>query len=579
MKNVLILNRGEIAIRAINTCKRLKLKSFVPLNDCEADTLVSKLCDKVIHFSDAINPFMSLEVIRALISQFKIDMLYPGYGFLSEDPELAKLCELLNVIFIGPSSDCLLKLSSKKESSHFAQDSKLKTLMVENPSVSDFPLMMKASLGGGGRGNIICESVVDFNLNLSHLKKRALELFHSDDYILERYLPKARHVELQFVACKEKVYFLGTRDCSVQMKFQKFLEEGPSDESSLKSVESLYLSLEKSLLAMNYEGVGTIEFLWDNNNAYFMEVNTRIQVEHPITELLYDIDLVDIQFLIALDPLVKFKFEKSEIVKHAICARIYAVDTTNHFSPAPSEIKLLDIPRFTRFDTHYLVHNKISMLFDPLIGKLLVGGIDRRECIKNLKNVLSRMSLICEASNISFIGELLEDEIYLNNEHSVSYIESDFIANYSPSKNNLNEELKDLIWKKNHEFQEEQFKTLILKSGSELRLDVYRYDDSLYTFRRDRAHMEILSLNKPFWTEESTEAKAGEVSPITGKVVSVLVKDGDLVKRGQALFVLEAMKTQITISANSDFIIKSLLVLEGGLVNKNQRLFEIFDKG
>lgn len=572
MKNVLILNRGEIAVRAIDTCKRLNLKSFVCVNDCEADTIVAKNADKTIHFSDGVNPFMSLSIISSLITQYKIEMLYPGYGFLSEDPELRKLCDSLGVIFIGPNEKSLTQLSSKKESFNFAKKSKLTSLVIDNPTINDFPLMIKASFGGGGRGNIICESIDDFSVKLSDLKKRAKELFHNEDYLLERYLPNARHIELQFVSCANKVYFLGTRDCSVQMKFQKFLEEGPSDEVSMKYFEKLYPSLEKSLLEMKYEGVGTIEFLWDKNVAYFMEVNTRIQVEHPITEILYDINLVDIQFLIALDASTKFEFKRSTKAFHAICARIYAIDINENFVPAPSKIEYLENPRYTRFDTHYLSGNHVPMLFDPLIGKLIVAGSNREDCIKKLTSALSNMNLICEASNIAFIGKLLTDEVYKNNRHSVSFIENQFIKNFSQVDLGFTQEELDFIWNHNHDFLEGDFK--VYDS-----FRVMRLNDQLHIFRRKVPYMEKVSLNKPFWTESAGDSQNIQNSPITGKVVSVSIKDFDEIKLGQELFVLEAMKTQVTIVASSEFVIKSVLVSEGSLVTKNQRLFEISNKG
>lgn len=574
MKNVLILNRGEIALRALRSAKELKLKTFTPVNDSDLDSLTARESDKIIHFHDNINPFMTLDIIKNIIITNDIHMLYPGYGFLSEDPRLSRLCEELGIVFIGPNSSVLSSLSSKIESFEFAHKCQLKTLGLKNPSVSDFPLMLKASFGGGGRGNVICHELADFQSKILELQEKSLKLFQNSDYLIERYLPHARHVELQFVATSKKVHFLGTRDCSAQINFQKFLEEGPSSPESLNYLEGYFDKIANALLELGYIGVGTIEFLWDEITkiAYFMEINTRIQVEHPVTEMLYDIDLVSVQFLIALDNDIHFSFNKSSNAKHAICARVYAVDPSSNFSPMAGVLKLFEYPKFLRFDTHYTQGMEVSHSYDPLIGKIIVAGQSRQEAILKLKDQISQMKIYNGSNNIHFLNEFIEDSVYLRNAHDISYVQNAFTPRYNPNNHAFSDREKDFIWSHSKQMNDTDKLHLSYKTHNYI---IYRFDDLLYVFRDNTSFMEVLNLNKPFWTEESFSTKDIGLSPISAKVEKVLVMDGQIIKKNEPLIVLEAMKTQITIFANDDLIINSVFVCVGDLVKKDQLLLGI----
>ncbi|EQC47706.1 biotin carboxylase N-terminal domain-containing protein [Bacteriovorax sp. Seq25_V] len=569
MKNVLICNRSEIALRACKSCKKLGLKSFALINDSETDTLIAEYCDKLITFNDAINPFMSLAIIERVIKQYDIHFLYPGYGFLSEDPRLAALCEELGVIFIGPKSDVLAALSSKSESFNFARRCKLKTLAVENPVRGDFPLMLKAAFGGGGRGNLICSDLDYFKESMIEIKKRSLALFDNDEILLERFLPNARHVELQVVATAKKVYFLSTRDCSVQINYQKFLEEGPSDEPSRKVMSGFYPLIERELLNLGYLGVGTIEFLWSGNELFFLEMNTRIQVEHPVTEVIFDIDLVDIQFEIALNNQVKYNFSQNG--KHAICARIYAIDVEDNFSPAPSQIRFAHQPSFLRFDTHYKDGNSIGHQYDPLIGKLVVSGKDRIDCISNFKEALGLLKIGTISNNINFISAIIDDSKYLKDQLHVSFAK-DFKDNYYEAEL-LSEKQKQLVW--NRANLNTHDKLVEVGNDSGLSMFVDTNNECIYAFKKKKAFCENLSLNAPFWREEEEGHTLNYISPITGKVTKILCEVGAQVEKGETILILEAMKTELRIKAHSNGVVASLLCEEGGLVKRGQELLVI----
>jgi acetyl/propionyl-CoA carboxylase alpha subunit len=579
MKNILICNRGEIAYRAVKACKELDLRSFAIVSDNEKNGLVALECDKVIGFSDAINPFLNLEIIEQLINQYQIDAIYPGYGFLSEDSRLAKLCEDLGVTFIGPHSGALDALSSKRECMSFAKACQFDVLKIEEGDlkVNDFPVMLKASLGGGGRGNAIAYSTDDYNQALEDLKKRSLELFQNDDIITERYLPEARHIELQFFATDKKVSFLSTRDCSLQRKYQKFMEEGPGEDAFNAILAKKYPFIEKALLDLNYTGAGTIEFLWDRKDqrAYFLEVNTRIQVEHTVTEMIYDIDLVRAQFEFSLGNKINFS---NDLKGHSICCRIYAVDSRYEFTPDPGFIHKLNQGKYMRFDTYIGESGMVPHQYDPMIGKLMVHGEDRKQAIQKTIKALSELNIHGVKTNKDFLLSVLKNEDYQLDLHHVSWSESIFEKNWKKS------ELE-------YQISEEEFvhawNTLLTASESSQDLSSgkishhgrdYYFSTSgndLWLERCDDGAVQVSSIGASFWSEDFAKKDRPYSSPITGKVVEVLTEVGQEVQKGQKLVVLEAMKTLVEITALSDGVVKALNVVKDGLIDRGQVVLDI----
>lgn len=426
-KRVLILNRGEIAFRAMTEAKNLNLYTIGISHKKERGGLIEQALDKSIIFGDETAGYTDLVFIRNLIESEKIDFLYPGYGFLSESPSLAALCEEMNVHFIGPSSTCLEALSSKKESAKYAKKMGLNILEFSNPLEVEFPLMLKASMGGGGRGNLVVHSKEELKNCEEGLKAKSLELFQNSEILHERYLPNARHIELQIMATKNQVYFFGSRDCSLQMRFQKIMEEGPSCPTSQDILKNYYAQIEKTLIEMGYLGAGTIEFLYDDisKSLYFLEMNTRIQVEHTVSEMLYQgTNLVRLQFQIAMNEPIQITTRMSG---HSFCVRIYALDPSDGFIPTLGRVHHLKIPDGARFDSYLEVGTEIMAGYDPMIGKLMVHGENREDAILKLKSVLREFQIHGVKTTLPFIISILEDTDFTNNDHDISWVEEIFL--------------------------------------------------------------------------------------------------------------------------------------------------------
>jgi len=579
MKNILICNRGEIAYRAVKACTELDLRSFVMINDNEKSSLLSSEADKVISFSDAINPFSNLEIIEQIVNQYQIDAIYPGYGFLSEDERLAKLCEDLGVVFIGPHSKALRALSSKRECMSFAKSSQFDVLQINEDDIklSDFPIMLKASLGGGGRGNLIVNSTDEYNNSLAELKKRSLSLFQDDDVIIERYLPFARHIELQFFATKNGVFFLSSRDCSLQRNYQKFMEEGPGETGFNDVIAKKFKSIEKTLLDLGYTGAGTIEFLWDreSNKAYFLEVNTRIQVEHTVTEMLFDIDLVKAQFEFELGVRIDFPLVSKG---HSICCRIYAVDLRHDFTPDPGRIHYLNKSKYMRFDSYMSNSGVVPHQYDPLIGKLMIHGNDRKDAISKCIKALQELNIHGVRTNKEFLLSVLKEEEFVLDQHHVSWAQESFLAKWekSQSSNSLNDEEFCVAWNEIYR----NFKSSNNFSNGKVSHEGNDYSFScngneLWLERSYDGLVRVSSAGASFWTEDFAKAEREYSSPITGKVVEVLFNVGDTVSKGQKIVVLEAMKTLVEVNALSDGVIKSINVVKDGMVDRGQVVIDI----
>ncbi len=440
IKKILIANRGEIAVRIIRACRELGIASVAVYSEADKEALHTQLADEAICIgpSSSRDSYLNIPSILEATALSGAEAIHPGFGFLSENSKFAKMCNECNIIFIGPSYKTMDLMGDKanarktmKENGIPIVDGYEGYIKDENHAFSlakeiGFPIMIKAALGGGGKGIRIVEKEEDFINSYIMAKNEAMACFNNDIVYLERYVKNPHHIEFQVIADKYGNYVhLFERDCSVQRKNQKVLEEAPSsilDEGTRKKMGEIALKICK---VVDYVNAGTIEFLVDDSkNFYFMEMNTRIQVEHPITEMITGIDLIKEQIKIASGYELGFKQEDLEIIGHAIECRINAEDPKKNFIPSPGKIKQLNMPGGygVRLDSAVYQGYTIPPFYDSMIAKLIVHGKNREEAIMKMKRALGEFVIDGIENNIDFQFEILNDPDFNAGKYNTGFL-------------------------------------------------------------------------------------------------------------------------------------------------------------
>jgi len=441
---ILIANRGEIACRIMRTVRDMGLRSVAVYSDADRDAPHVKLADQAVPIGPA--PVgESYLVIKKIIEAAKTsgaDAIHPGYGFLSENAGFAKACADAGIIFIGPSPDAIALMGDKAVAKRRmitagvpcvpgyqgeAQDDA--TLMKEGKAVG-FPLMVKAAAGGGGRGMRLVNEAKDLPVALNEARSEALNAFGSDVLILERAIIKPRHVEIQiFGDAHGNIIHFGERDCSVQRRHQKVIEEAPCPVMTgdlRKAMGEAAISAAKSV---DYVGAGTVEFMLDaKNNFYFLEMNTRLQVEHPVTEMVTGLDLVALQLRVAQGEPLSLTQDDIELCGHAIEARLYAEDPTNDFLPATGNIEHLSFPQFEglRIDSGVGPNGTVSPFYDPMLAKLIAYGPDRKTARRRLIRTLEETVIFGVITNRQFLIEALQRTDFKSGQATTAFISENF---------------------------------------------------------------------------------------------------------------------------------------------------------
>ena len=437
---ILIANRGEIALRIIRTCKELGVKSVAIYSEADRDSLHVTFADEAVCIGPppSKDSYLKIPLIISAAQITGADAIHPGYGFLAENANFSEICAESNIKFIGPSPEMINAMGDKS----FAKDTMRKHGVPVIPgsdgvlkNLSEgkelaqgigYPVIIKASAGGGGKGMRIVNDESEFDNAYQTARTEAESAFGNSDVYLEKYIENPRHIEIQVMGDSfGNAYHYGERDCSVQRRHQKLIEESPSpalDESIRNKMgESAILGAK----AVNYEGAGTIEFLLDQHkNYYFMEMNTRIQVEHPVTEMVYKVDLVRQQILVAAGEKVETLPQKPS--GHSIEFRINAEDPENGFRPSPGKIQSLHFPGGygVRVDSHVYQSYKIPPYYDSLIAKLIVWGKDRKDAISRGKRTLEEFTIEGIKTTIPFHLQVLKDERFLNGNFDTHFLEN-----------------------------------------------------------------------------------------------------------------------------------------------------------
>ena len=441
---ILIANRGEIAVRIIRACREMGIQTVAVYSEADKDCLHTLLADEAICIGPAVSgqSYLNMERILAATVAMKADAIHPGFGFLSENAKFAKLCAECNITFIGPSAEIISKMGNKsearktmmeagvpvvpgsKEPVHTAQDG------LEMAKTIGFPVMIKASAGGGGKGMRISRSAEDFTELFNAAQMESVKGFSDDTMYIEKYIEKPRHVEFQIMADKHgSVVHLGERDCSIQRHHQKVLEEAPCDVISPELRRRMGDTAVRAAKAVGYENAGTIEFLLDKDrNFYFMEMNTRIQVEHPVTEMVTGMDLIKEQIRVAAGEPLSVTQEDVTIKGHAIECRINAENPSKNFMPCPGLITNVHIPggNGVRVDTHIYSDYKVPANYDSMLMKLIVYDKDRESAIAKMRSALGEVVIEGIETNINFQYEILENDAFQEGDTDTSFIEKYF---------------------------------------------------------------------------------------------------------------------------------------------------------
>lgn len=633
IKSVLIANRGEIACRIIKTARKLGIRTVVVYSDVDAHSKAVQSADEAypIGPAPALESYLNVPLILAVANQAEVEAIHPGYGFLSENGDFAKACCDEGLIFIGPSPQNLQDMGSKKCAKEIAKKLDIPILPQSEgtlkPATLEYPLVIKAVMGGGGKGMRVVKSAASFEKALQACQREAKAAFGREEVFLEKYVPNARHIEVQiFGDAHGNLIHLFERDCTLQRRHQKIVEEAPST-LSLELKDKLYKAALTLGKAIHYENAGTVEFLVDRKgNYFFMEMNPRLQVEHPVTETITGLDLVEWQFRVASKEKLPLTQEEILAKGHAIELRLYAEDPVHNFKPVTGEIWTRSFPTLGRIDTGLKEFDKVTSYYDSLLAKLIVEGDSRSEALKKANRALAQWEVLGMQTNAPFLKNLLQDKQVIQNEIDVDFIDrhisilapiqkapdnlygaASLIKVLSKNKSKVSPWEQKVHWRLEgyapFKFEwtcgEERRKVSItytlkgwvlnssqpLKASlsenilffSDLRIPYWKRDEKISLFYEGINYNLISHVSETF-QGVAQKKEAHLRAPLTGKVILNLVSEGDWVKEGQPLLILEAMKIEHTIVAPRDGKIKQLFYREGNIIEEGAAVLDMGEK-
>ena len=441
IKKILIANRGEIAVRIIRACRELNIQTVAVYSQADSNALHTLLADEAICIGPAASKdsYLNMERILSAAITMEVDAIHPGFGFLSENSKFARMCEKCMIKFIGPSADVIDCMGNKAKARNTMMAANVPVVPGSKESILEaergiqvakeigYPVMIKAASGGGGRGMRVAECEEEFKEQFQTAQREAEKGFSDPTMYIERYVKEPRHIEFQILADSHgNVIHMGERDCSVQRRHQKMIEETPSPAISKQLRDEMGKAAVKAAKAAGYENAGTIEFLLDHNhNFYFIEMNTRIQVEHPVTEAVTGIDIVKEQIGIAAGEKLKFKQADIRLQGHAIECRINAEDANNNFMPCPGTIVDSHFPGGFGIRIDGAIYNgyKIPPNYDSMIAKIIVHGQDRKEALAKMRSALDELSIEGVVTNQEYQLKIINHPVFQAGKQDTSFIE------------------------------------------------------------------------------------------------------------------------------------------------------------
>ena len=666
---ILIANRGEIACRVAATARRMGIKTVAVYSEADAGARHVAVCDEAILIGPAAakDSYLRGDKIIAAAKATGAQAIHPGYGFLSENAEFAEACAAAGLVFIGPPGSSMRAMGSKSAAKQLMEgagvplvpgyhgDAQDAELLQSEANRIGYPVLLKASAGGGGKGMRVVERSEDFQGALASCKREAISSFGDDQVLIEKYLTRPRHIEIQvFADTHGNCVYLHERDCSVQRRHQKVLEEAPAPGMPTERRAAMGEAAVAAARAVGYVGAGTVEFIANQDGTfYFMEMNTRLQVEHPVTEMITGTDLVEWQLRVAAGQPLPKKQHELAIHGHAIEARVYAENPEKGFLPSIGTLRCMDtpahvafelggsggIPAGVRIDSGVRAGDAISPFYDPMIAKLIVWGADRAQALARMAQALSEFHIVGLATNIAFLKRLVEGDAFAGADLDTGLIDRNAATLFPPagpaplaalalaaaalvggetaggtlSVNNAANPADPWTsthgWRMNGAYRRRlafgddyaattQAKVYALDltyhahgwtleaDGASHALMLVAAHDGRYTIRLDGQAVQgtvrregetlhvftggqhhVLAWNDPLAHAGEHETADGRLTaPMPGKVVAVIAANGQTVKKGEPLVIMEAMKMEHTIAAPSDGLVEEVLYQVGDQV-------------
>ncbi|MCG7654995.1 acetyl/propionyl/methylcrotonyl-CoA carboxylase subunit alpha [Alteromonas sp. Cnat2-8] len=666
INKLLIANRGEIACRVIKTANVQGIKTVAVYSDADKNALHVQMADEAVYLgpSPSKESYLRGELIIEKAKELGVDAIHPGYGFLSENAEFANLCAKNNIIFVGPPASAIEAMGSKSAAKHIMEkagvplvpgyhgDDQSEAVLKGAADDMGYPVLLKAAAGGGGKGMRQVWSEKEFSQALNAAKRESMASFGDDHMLVEKYLTRPRHVEIQvFCDTHGNGVYLFERDCSVQRRHQKIIEEAPAPNMSQSVREKMGEAAILAAKAINYVGAGTVEFLLDEDDSfYFMEMNTRLQVEHPVTEMITREDLVHWQLTIAEGkPLPKQQNELT-LTGHAFEARIYAEDPNNEFLPSTGTLRLLRTPKendVVRVDTGVVEGDEVSVFYDPMIAKLVVWGENREIALKRLISALGDYYIDGVSTNIDFLKRVATHPAFVAAELTTTFVEKHHDSLFSATSEDAASDdtqvnipvmaLLSLLnrkvsrsdkppsvwstagaWRANANHTE----TLTLlcnqeevhvgvkhqrhgtEDAWELTVGDNSYDvtgklvdsalhatingykstftysdnDGVFTLFNKDTHAKFSLISASLGDDNDDNGDANFSAPMNGTIVAHLVEKGVLVKKGEPILVMEAMKMEHSIIAPHDGAVEEFFFNPGELVDGGATLLAFSTK-
>ena len=442
-KKILIANRGEIAVRVIRACKEWGIQTVAVHSNVDKDSMHVRLADESVCIGShqPVNSYLNISSIMSAIELTNAEAVHPGYGFLSENSNFAKILEENKIKFIGPSSKLIKMMGNKIEAKKIAKKYGLPIIEGSEGGVSSskqakeiskkigFPVLIKAAGGGGGKGMKTVHDEKDFDLSFSSAKTEALKYFGNDEVYIEKFFQNPRHIEVQILSGKNRTVHLHERDCSVQRRHQKLIEETPSPLLTDEIRKDLFNKTVNMVSKIGYEGAGTVEFIYEDRKFFFLEMNTRVQVEHPVTEVVTGIDIIKEQISIAHSGNTALKQEDIKPRGHAIECRINAEDPSKNFQPSPGKIGICHQPSGfrTRVDGAIFQGYKVTPYYDSLVCKLICHGRNRTEAIQRMIRSLDEFVIEGITTTIELHKKLLNHKKFVDSDFNVSWLDNEKI--------------------------------------------------------------------------------------------------------------------------------------------------------